>query len=257
MIEEWALYINTTKITWFNDELQIWDMIQIVLPDAEVREETIEDFPTRHPKIILFNKPKGFVVSKDDPHNRIIYEILPERRLQEYRYIGRLDKDSTGLLLLTNDPQLVNYYESPQNNIHKVYEIQIDKPLRSKDKVKAKKGIRVSTEWEKSEEDTGQSELLKCVTVSYQKNEKGKHIVIMTLNEWKNRHIRRLFSALGYKVQKLHRIKIGKRHIDTLKPGKWKIEKAVKRIKSPHKKNSKKKKSKKPLTKKQKRARKK
>jgi len=139
MIEEGALYINTTKITGFHDELQIGDTLQIVLPDAQVREETIETFPTTHPKIILFHKPRGYVVSKDDPHNKTIYEILPERRRQEYRYIGRLDKDSTGLLLLTNDPQLVNYYESPQSDIHKVYEVQIDKPLRSKDKLKLKK----------------------------------------------------------------------------------------------------------------------
>jgi len=82
-------------------------------------------------------------------------------------------------------------------------------------------------------------------------------MLILTLSEGKNRHIRRLLSALGYKVKKLHRVKIGKWHIDTLKPGKRKIEKAVKRTKSSHKKASSKKKSKKPLTKKQKRARKK
>lgn len=133
------MYINTTKITGFHDELQIGDTIQIVLPDAQVWEETIEAFPTSHPKIILFHKPRGYVVSKDDPHNKTIYDILPERWLSEYRYIGRLDKDSTGLLLLTNDSQLVHYYESPQTNIHKIYEVQIDKALRSKDKIKMKK----------------------------------------------------------------------------------------------------------------------
>ncbi len=81
--------------------------------------------------IVLFNKPKGYAVSKEDKHNKTIYELLPASRKKDFYYIGRLDKDSHGLLLLTNDPALVDYYEKPENDIHKIYEVQIDKPIKS------------------------------------------------------------------------------------------------------------------------------
>ena len=67
----------------------------------------------------MFYKPKGFVVSNSDQHNKTIYEMLPDRYQKGYYYIGRLDKDSHGLLLLTNEPVLVNYYENPKSKIEK------------------------------------------------------------------------------------------------------------------------------------------
>jgi len=93
--------------------------------------------------IVLFNKPKGFTVSKEDKHNKTIYELLPKSWQKDFYYIGRLDKDSHGLLLLTNDPALVDYYEKPENKIYKVYEVQIDKPLKTNHIQKMKKGALV------------------------------------------------------------------------------------------------------------------
>lgn len=89
--------------------------------------------------IVLFNKPKGYTVAKEDKHNKTIYELLPASWQKDFYYIGRLDKDSHGLLLLTNDPTLVDYYEKPENNIHKIYEVQIDKPIKTQHVQKAKK----------------------------------------------------------------------------------------------------------------------
>lgn len=93
--------------------------------------------------IVLFNKPKGYAVSKADKHNKTIYDLLPASWQKDFYYIGRLDKESHGLLLLTNDPALVDYYEKPENNVYKFYEVQIDKPFKSQHIQKVKKGILV------------------------------------------------------------------------------------------------------------------
>jgi 23S rRNA pseudouridine2605 synthase len=88
-------------------------------------------------QLILFNKPKGYVVSKSDPHNATIYELLPSA-FQTYYYIGRLDKESRGLLLLTNSPALVHQYTHPTFLIEKEYLIQLSSPLSPADLQKAK-----------------------------------------------------------------------------------------------------------------------
>jgi pseudouridine synthase len=86
---------------------------------------------------VLFNKPKGYVVSKSDPHNVTIYTLLPPA-FQTYYAIGRLDKDSRGLLLLTNTPALVHQYSHPKFQIEKEYLIQLSSPLSSLHMQKAK-----------------------------------------------------------------------------------------------------------------------
>jgi len=228
MLQEGVIFLDDKKVTGFDTEIQIGDMIELQLPDGNMYKEKVKYFPGFAPKLVLFNKPKGYVCSKDDPHNKIIYDILPKSRLKDFWYIGRLDKHSTGLLLLTNDSKLVDYYENPFHDIHKVYEVQIDKPLRSNDIKKMRKWIYVSAEGETREsQDQVSTDLLKCVWVTYKKIHTS-HFVIITLNEGKNRHIRRLLKALGYRVKKLHRIKVGKRHIWDIKPGKRKIEKIKK-----------------------------
>lgn len=225
MLDEQVIFINDAPVTSFDQEIAVQDNIRIQLPKREVRQETVQNITFQPPKIILFHKPKGYVVSKDDKHNKTIYELLPESRHDDFRYIWRLDKDSTWLLLLTNDPKLVDEYENPKNNIHKVYQVTIDKPFRSKDKIKASKGLEVTEDGYLPGESMLPAEMLKCVTINYTKTAKNEHELIITLNEWKKRHIRRLLKALWYKVYKLHRLKVGKRHIGDLKLGKRRIEK--------------------------------
>jgi len=226
MIQEQVLFINDEPVTSFTEEVNVGDNIRILLPNKKKREQHIDKLPFSPPKVVLFNKPKWCVVSKDDPHNKTIFDILPERWRDELWYIWRLDKNSTWLLLLTNDTSLVDRYENPKNNVHKVYKLEIDKPLRSKDKAKMKKWVEATTQWYSPDEDPDNpSELLSCVTVSYAKTSKEKHEVIITLNEWKKRQLRRIMRVLWYKIYKLHRLKVGKRDLGDLKVGKRRIEK--------------------------------
>lgn len=82
--------------------------------DEVVKIEAKED------RIVLFHKPEDYVCSRSDKHNRTIYEILPDS-YKDFYYIGRLDKDSRGLLLLTNNSALVHRYEHPKFGIKKQY----------------------------------------------------------------------------------------------------------------------------------------
>lgn len=228
MIREEVMRVNNDTVTSWEQTVTIGDTIQITTNEG-VYEETIHHLPHQGAtRVILFHKPSWYVVSKNDPHNKTIYDILPERRKETYWYVGRLDKDSTWLQLLTNNPRLVDYYEQPQNRIFKVYEVEINKPLKSNHAVQMKKGIWVTQEGEKTTEPLGNArtddELLSCVRVAYHGNKQARHLLTVVLQEGKKRHIRRLLQALGYKVRRLHRVQVGKRQLGAIKPGKRRTE---------------------------------
>ncbi|MBO4203794.1 hypothetical protein J5893_03095 [bacterium] len=88
-------------------------------------------------QILLFNKPIGYAISKSDPHNPTIYQLLPKEYQHRY-YIGRLDKDSRGLVLLTPDPTLVHEYEHPSKQITKTYLVTLNTSLTEQQIKKAK-----------------------------------------------------------------------------------------------------------------------
>ena len=87
---------------------------------------------TQVSKLIAFYKPVGYVCSHSDPHNKTIYDILPAE-LQHYHYMGRLDKDSTGLVLLTNQQSLVHERTHPSHGVEKHYDVVLHKPFDTSD----------------------------------------------------------------------------------------------------------------------------
>lgn len=225
MLKEQVLFVNDLPVTSFDSGVSIGDKIKIVIKEGNY-EETIQYIPSIRPTIILFHKPVGYVVSKDDPHNRTIYDILPPRRKKDFWYIGRLDKESSGLLLLTNDPQLVDRYENPKQRIHKHYEVRLDMPFRQNHVKKMTQGMWIDADGYKTATEEG--EFLQCVRCGTYKDTKGKPCLEIVLDAGKNRHIRRMLSALGYRVKALHRVKVGKRVLGDIKPGKRKIERVSK-----------------------------
>ncbi|MDR3169132.1 MAG: hypothetical protein LBU27_05225 [Candidatus Peribacteria bacterium] len=134
LIQQGKILINGQKVQSFKHELASDDEISIrntsdnsSSPSKKMSLAT-KEVPAK--RLLLFNKPKGYVVSKFDPHNHTIYELLPAE-FQHYYYIGRLDKESRGLVLLTNSPDLVHRYEHPKFNITKEYLIQLSSPISS------------------------------------------------------------------------------------------------------------------------------
>ncbi|MGH7237849.1 MAG: pseudouridine synthase, partial [Candidatus Saccharimonadales bacterium] len=147
---------------------------------------------------ILFNKPAGYIVSRNGQGSPTIYDLLPAE-FHNLKPIGRLDKDSSGLLLLTNDGQLANKLTHPKFLKQKIYEIELNKPLAVSDQSKIEQGIILAD---------GRSRLsLKGL---------GKTWTI-TMHEGRNRQIRRSFAALGYQTIKLHRTQFGNYYLSNLK----------------------------------------
>jgi len=134
LIKDGQIFVNDQKVESIKHPLALGDLIS----KGNDWSLIVGDLPDTQRNIVLFNKPKGFVVSKSDPHNATIYEILPAE-LKNYYYIGRLDKESRGLLLLTNAPEIVHYYEHPRFNIQKEYLIQLSKAMNLKDREQTKR----------------------------------------------------------------------------------------------------------------------
>ncbi len=205
LVNEWFVAINGKKITAYTQEVVTGDKLSIKAPNFKI-DEIIEEKHT-FSTLILLNKPLGYVASKSDPHNKTIYEILPPE-YTNYYYIWRLDKNSHGLLLLTDDPALVNEFEHPKFDIEKEYIVELDMELDAKDIQRALSGVK--------DED----EMLRAIKIT--KNKKHYHYNV-TLNEWKKRHIRRMFKTIGYRVMDLERVREGKYSLGDVKMGEWKI----------------------------------
>ncbi|HET7059828.1 MAG TPA: pseudouridine synthase [Candidatus Saccharimonadales bacterium] len=140
---------------------------------------------------IMLNKPVGYVVSRHGQGSHTVYDLLPSE-YHQLKPVGRLDKDSSGLLLLTNDGQLANRLTHPRYAKRKVYEVTLDKPLTPTDKNRFEQGVKL---------DDGSSKL----QIS---NLSGHHCMV-TLTEGRNRQIRRTFAVLGYTVTDLRRTRFG------------------------------------------------
>jgi 23S rRNA pseudouridine2605 synthase len=157
---------------------------------------------------ILLNKPVGYVVSREGQGSKTIYDLLPA----EYRHlkpVGRLDKDSSGLLLLTNDGNLANELTHPRYAKTKVYEIELNRSLEPLH-------LQMITDHGIKLED-GPSKL------QLEKMGSDKQWLI-TMQEGRNRQIRRTFAALGYTVIKLHRTHFGNYQLNELESGRIRIE---------------------------------
>ena len=144
---------------------------------------------------IMLNKPAGVVVSRDGQGSETIYDLLPEA-YQNLNPIGRLDKYSSGLLLLTSDGQLAQELTHPKYQKTKVYEVFLDKSLEPlHQQMISDHGIAL---------EDGVSKL------QLERQTEGDSVAwIVTMHEGRNRQIRRTFEALGYRVTHLHRTHFG------------------------------------------------
>jgi len=181
---------------------QLFDQVednQIVFLDNKIIQKN------ENKLIVLFNKPVGYIVSKNGQGQSTIYDILP-KKYKDLNYIGRLDKNSSGLLVLTNDYSLIDNLTNPKFKKIKQYEIKLNQPLQKTDWYKIeKKGIPL---------DFGISKFnLKPIV-----DEDGLDWLI-TMYEGKNRQIRKTFEKLNYKIKKLHRIRFAQFQLNDLPGG--------------------------------------
>ena len=171
---------------------------------------------------LALNKPVGYVCSRrpqgDTP---TLYEILP-KEYQKLKTVGRLDKDSSGLILLTNDGDYAFQMTHPKFKKEKIYEVTLDRPLEPlHQQMISDYGVML---------DDGPSkflvvrdELAESLPRSVPRKTISQAHYTVVLSEGRNRQIRRTFAALGYKVRTLHRTRFGKYQVSGLKSGEYVI----------------------------------
>lgn len=171
---------------------------------------------------IMLNKPVGYVCSRDGQGSKTIYDLLP-KQYQDLKPVGRLDKDSSGLILLTDDGQLAHELTHPKFIKDKTYIVQLTHALQGndfdtliKDGVdigdKTPSKLRLEVKDAQHEAGEGHQTHDSCFAPNTKE-------WIVTIHEGRNRQIRRTFSALGYTVKTLHRIRFGDYTFGDLAPG--------------------------------------
>jgi pseudouridine synthase len=162
---------------------------------------------------IMLNKPQGYIVTATDPYNRkTVFELLPDLPARVFP-VGRLDMQSTGLLLLTNDGDFANAILHPKNKIPKTYIVKIKGRLNFAHLKKLQEGITL---------DEGVVVAAKIFVKSFNKKQ-GVTKLRITIHEGKKRQIRRMIEAVGSSVISLKRVQIGNLRLGSLPEGTWRF----------------------------------
>ncbi|RDC57452.1 pseudouridine synthase [Pedobacter chinensis] len=158
---------------------------------------------------VLLNKPKDYITTTDDPQERRTVMQLVDKASRERIYpVGRLDRNTTGLLLMTNDGDLADKLSHPRNGITKIYNVELDKALSQGDLNKIAFGLEL------------EDGIIKPDNISYVTGGTKKEIGIQ-IHSGKNRIVRRIFEHLGYNVEKLDRVVYGNLTKKDLPRGRW------------------------------------
>ncbi|HQQ11691.1 MAG TPA: pseudouridine synthase, partial [Bacteroidales bacterium] len=146
-------------------------------------------------RYVLLNKPKGYITTADDPFERKTVMELVKNACEERLYpVGRLDRNTLGLLLLTNDGDLAKKMTHPKHGVKKLYHVELDKPLTKHDMLRIAEGLEL---------EDGVAEV---DAISYVSKDESRREVGIEIHSGKNRIVRRIFEQLDYKVVKLDRV---------------------------------------------------
>jgi len=187
----------------------ITEMGHKVKATDEIRYEG-KKLKAEKPTYVLLNKPKGFITTTADPQERnTIMNLVAGAGKERIYPVGRLDRNTTGLLLLTNDGDLADKLTHPSYNVKKIYKVELDKPITKNDFIKAKEGVWL-------EEGRAIVDDLAIV------GDDSKTLGIELHIGW-NRIVRRIFESLGYEVVKLDRVAYAGLDKKDLSRGQWRF----------------------------------
>ena len=200
LIEAGAISVNGTVVTELGFK---------VMPTDEVRfGDTI--LQRERPVYLLLNKPKDYITTMDDEFDRKHVMQLVRNACKERIYpVGRLDRDTTGLLLFTNDGELTKKLTHPRSGVYKIYHVTLDKNLKHTDLEQIAEGVEL---------DDGVMAVDEISYVGDHKDEVG-----VTIHSGRNRIVRRLFEKLGYEVVKLDRVVFAGLTKKDLPRGSWRF----------------------------------
>lgn len=200
LIENGEVTVNGKKVT------ELWFLVsekdKVFINQKQIR-------PVKH-EYYKFFKPAGYITTASDEKGRkTIYDLLPES-MYHLRPVGRLDKDSTGLLILTNDGELINELTHPSVKVPKVYIVSIDSVIHKHELEQMAGGIEI----EKGK--------IAYADITVLESDKKHTLMQITLYQGMNRQIRKMFEYFGYEVKTLKRIQHAIINLDGLKRGEFK-----------------------------------
>lgn len=208
-------YGSRKEVQWMFREGRITDAAgEVLYADDPLDHDTIrvDDEPLDPPSglLLMLHKPVGYTCSMKDP-GRIVFDLLPPRfrlRSPALSTVGRLDRDTSGLLLLTDDGQLLHRIIAPKSKLAKVYLVTLAEDLRGDEVATFASGTLMLDE-EKTPLLPAEFALL------------GPRQARLTLHEGRYHQVRRMFAAVGNHVQALHRERIGGLTLGELPAGEW------------------------------------
>ncbi|HEU5208750.1 MAG TPA: pseudouridine synthase [Longimicrobiales bacterium] len=179
-------------------------------PDRDVVEVDGRRVRPAAPLWIALHKPRGYVTTRSDPQGRsTVYELLPAEHRRLF-HVGRLDYDSEGLLLLTNDGDTAERLQHPRYEVDRVYNVDVVEPLTDVARRALLAGVTL---------EDGRARVRGLRRLRGQ--ETGAERWAVTMREGRKREVRRLFDAVGSPVRRLRRVRYGPIELGTLRPGAW------------------------------------
>jgi 23S rRNA pseudouridine2605 synthase len=187
----------------------------------EVKVNGKKIFLAKNLVYILLNKPKDYITTTDDPENRkTVLDIIRRATTERVYPVGRLDRNTSGVLLITNDGELAQKLTHPSNEVKKVYHVTLNKPLEKKDFDQMLKGVIL-------EDGPAHVDVLAYADI------KDKTQIGVEIHSGRNRIVRRIFEHLGYDVKNLDRVIFAGLTKKNIERGKWRFltEKEVRDLK--------------------------
>ncbi len=199
LISAGKVRVNDAVVTALGTKIEPSDRVEV---DGQIIQQQAFDY-------VLLNKPKNTISTVDDDRDRQIVMDLLDAAAREHGVVpvGRLDRDTTGLLLLTNDGDLTHRLMHPSYRIEKLYLVRASAPFKPHDLDSLRTGIEL---------EDGLAKADRAEYVSEDAREVG-----LALHEGRNRQIRRMFEALGYEVHRLDRVQYAGLDLSKLRRGEW------------------------------------
>lgn len=201
LIEEGRVYVNDQKVVDMGIKVTIKDKVEVDGKVIHVQQDKV---------YILLNKPTGVITSCKDQFDRTtVLDIIGDVGVTLHT-VGRLDYDTSGIIILTNDGDFTNKLTHPRYHVEKTYIAKVTGILTKKDMDELKRGVVIDDGYKT------QPAILKIIKVN-----KSTTRVQVTISEGKNRQIRKMFKKVGHEVIRLKRVQIGNINIGNLKEGEF------------------------------------
>jgi 23S rRNA pseudouridine2605 synthase len=212
LIKEGKVKVNNTVVTEPGYKVQPKDEVRLNGKVLTVQKELV---------YILLNKPKDYITTAEDPKGRkTVLDLIKLPKPVRIYPVGRLDRNTTGVLLLTNDGELTQKLSHPSFQVKKVYEVTLDRPLEKHDFERLLKGVQL------------EDGFIAPDAIGYA-DAKDKRVIGIEIHSGRNRIVRRMFEHLGYDVKALDRVLFANLSKKNVERGKWRhlTEKEVRLLK--------------------------